>query len=158
MLWLARKDVRFWSKDQTGLSGRSGRAEKKGFSMPLLISAVLLLAALQILLTLRTIRQRRANKVSLGDGGVESLQRAIRAHANFAETVPLGLALALLLALQGWAYAGGGVALLLFAGRACHAWGVSRSPEDFRFRVTGMAVTFTSYIAAAALLIGSLLS
>ena len=84
--------------------------------MPLLIAAVLLLAALQTLLTLRTIRRRRATKVSLGDDGVESLQRA------------------------------------------CHAWGVSRSPEDFRFRVTGMAVTFTSYIAAAVLLIGSLLS
>ncbi len=125
--------------------------------MPLLIAAVLLLCALQVLLTFLTIKQRRANKVALGDGGVETLQRAIRAHANFVETVPMGLVLVLLLAFQGWPYAGGAVALLLLAGRALHATGLSRSPENFRFRVTGMMLTLASYALGAVLLGLSLL-
>ena len=40
-----------------------------------------------------------------------------------------------------------GLALLI--GRALHAWGVSRSPEDFRYRVAGMALTLGSLLMAA---------
>lgn len=42
------------------------------------------------------ITQRGKNKVNIGDGGVDSLQQAIRVHGNFLENVPLfliGLAL-----------------------------------------------------------------
>ena len=85
------------------------------------------------------------------------MRRAIRAHANFVETVPMGLVLALLLAFQDWPYAGGAVALLLLSGRAFHATGLSRSPENFRFRVSGMMLTLASYALGAVLLGFSLL-
>lgn len=44
-----------------------------------------LLGAGLVLLTVRVIRHRRANKVPWGDGGLAELRRAVRAHANFTE-------------------------------------------------------------------------
>ena len=67
---------------------------------------------------------RRRMRVPLGEGTSEDLRRRLRAHANFAEYVPLALILMALLELQG---AGGivlniiGVLLLvgiLVAGRS----------------------------------------
>ena len=42
-----------------------------------------------------------------------------------------------------------GLGALLILGRALHAYGVSQVREDFRFRVVGMAMTFTVIITAA---------
>ena len=50
-----------------------------------------ILALMFIKLSLGVIALRRKNKVSLGAGGVDELERAMRAHGNFAEYVPLGL-------------------------------------------------------------------
>ncbi|MBL6691116.1 MAG: MAPEG family protein [Pseudomonadales bacterium] len=67
------------------------------FHVPLytgLATALLMLGHL-ILMGL-VITQRGKNKVNIGDGGVDSLQQAIRVHGNFLENVPLfliGLAL-----------------------------------------------------------------
>ncbi|MGZ9080482.1 MAG: MAPEG family protein, partial [Burkholderiales bacterium] len=44
-----------------------------------------------LVLSLRVVQQRRAARVSLGDGGNTALQRAIRAQGNFVEYVPLAL-------------------------------------------------------------------
>lgn len=44
-----------------------------------------LLGAGLVLLTVRVIRHRRANKMPWGDGGITELRRAVRAHANFTE-------------------------------------------------------------------------
>ncbi|MCX8501913.1 MAG: MAPEG family protein [Alphaproteobacteria bacterium] len=109
-----------------------------------------LLGLVYVFLTLRTIRQRRRFKISLGDSGIPQLQRAIRVHANFAEYVPFTLLLIyfaeenaapkLLILVLG---------LLLFCGRLIHAWGVSRNPEIFQFRVLGMVATLTTVIIAA---------
>ena len=52
-----------------------------------------ILTFVYVKLTLNVINLRRQNKVSLGDGGREDLQQAIRSHGNFAEYVPLGLIL-----------------------------------------------------------------
>ena len=52
-----------------------------------------ILAFVYVKLTLNVINLRRQNEVSLGDGGREDLQQAIRSHGNFAEYVPLGLIL-----------------------------------------------------------------
>lgn len=83
-----------------------------------------------------------------------ALLRAIRAHGNFAEYAPFGLLLiaacerlgvprVLLHAL--------GVSLAV--GRLAHAFGLSKESEAYAFRVTGMALTFTSYLVAAAYLL-----
>ncbi len=60
-----------------------------------------LLALLYLILSFRTIVLRGRLRVTLGDGGSEALQRAIRAHANFGEYVPLALVLQVLLASTG---------------------------------------------------------
>ena len=103
-----------------------------------------LLALLFIALSILTIRARRAHKVAIGSGGHAALERAMRVHANFAEYVPLALLLLAMAELRGVpALVLHGLALALLVGRCAHAWGVSRTPEDFRFRITGMMCTFT---------------
>ena len=52
-----------------------------------------ILTFVYVKLTLNVINLRRQNEVSLGDGGREDLQQAIRSLGNFAEYVPLGLIL-----------------------------------------------------------------
>ncbi len=121
-----------------------------------------LLALLYLGLGLRVIRLRRRLKVAVGDGGQPELQRAVRVHANFAEYVPLALVLLLLAELQGapaWLLHALGLALLV--GRLIHARGVSRTREDFRWRVAGMTLTFPVLLVPAGWLLwaalGSLL-
>jgi uncharacterized protein len=110
-----------------------------------------LLAVVFLWLSLRVIGTRRRARVAIGTGGDPALERAVRAQANFAECVPLALVLMALAeagGTRGWViHALGGV---LLAGRIAHGWGIAREPEDLRFRIGGMAATF-SVIALAAL-------
>jgi uncharacterized membrane protein YecN with MAPEG domain len=52
-------------------------------------------------LSFRVIRHRRSARVALGSGGDARLERAIRAHANFAEYVPFAVLLLVLAELGG---------------------------------------------------------
>jgi uncharacterized membrane protein YecN with MAPEG domain len=52
-----------------------------------------ILGLLGAFLTINVIRYRVAHKVNDGDGGNASLRMAMRAHANFAQLVPLALLL-----------------------------------------------------------------
>ena len=107
-------------------------------------------ALFYVILSITVIRIRRQEKVGLGSGGNKAVERAMRVHANFTEYVPLTLLLLLILEQLG-----GNVLLLhvlfliLLAGRLIHAWGVSRQREDFRYRVSGMAMTFATIIASS---------
>ncbi|MEQ8857646.1 MAG: MAPEG family protein [Pseudomonadales bacterium] len=108
------------------------------------------LALLFVALSVRTLRLRRRLGIAIGDGGDDLMLRAMRAHANFAEYTPLALLLVLMLELQGgspWQVHALGAMLL--AGRTLHAFGVSRTPERYVYRVSGMALTFTVIIGAA---------
>lgn len=110
-----------------------------------------LLGALFVVLTGRAIMARRSARVAIGPLGAEALERRVRAHANFAEQAPLALLLLALAELRGapdMALHLGALALLI--GRASHAWGVSRMPENFKFRTVGMVSTFASYAVALA--------
>ncbi len=116
------------------------------------------LALLFVFLSIRVIGARRVSRVGVGDGGDRALMRRIRVHGNFAEYVPFAVVLMTLAELQrapGWTIHLLGV--LLLAGRLVHAYGVSREPEEFRFRVTGMAMTFTVLICGALLNLGATL-
>lgn len=110
-----------------------------------------LLALLFVLLSIRTIRTRHSRKVALGHGDDPDMLRAMRVHANFAEYVPLAL-LRIYFVETGshapWLVHLLGSALLL--GRLCHAFGMSRTPENFRYRVVGMGLTFTVILVSAA--------
>ena len=115
-----------------------------------------ILALMFVGLSVRTLGMRRRLKIAIGDAGNPVMLRAMRVHSNFAEYVPLGLLLILLAA-------GSGahpmlvhfLGLTLLAGRISHAYGVSQSRENFRFRVAGMALTFTSLITSSVYLLAS---
>lgn len=118
--------------------------------MPVTAFWAALLAAVCLWLSLRVIGERRRARVAIGTGGSARLERLVRAQANFAEYVPFAV---LLLGLAeaggtpGWVLHPLGAALL--AGRIAHGWGIAREPEDFRFRVGGMAATFAVIVCAA---------
>jgi uncharacterized membrane protein YecN with MAPEG domain len=84
--------------------------------------------------------------------------RAMRAHANFAEYVPLTLFVIFMMQYVGslvWVQQA--LCFGLLVGRICHAWGISHEPEDYRFRVAGMMLTLGVLgVASVRLLIGSL--
>lgn len=105
------------------------------------------LAAIYIRLAFNVIKLRRANKVPLGTGGFTDLEKAIRAHGNFSEYVPIGLILLACLELNGapwWLVAFFGTTLL--TGRLFHAVGIKQEPERFDNRIRGMKFTFNTLI------------
>lgn len=118
-----------------------------------------LLAGLYIFLAVRVIRMRREEKIGIGDAGNVRLQRAICAHGNFSEYVPLAVILAAFAELRKFppplVHA---LCLSLLIGRAVHAYGVSQENEDYRLRVVGMALTFGAIAVSALFLLGRFLS
>ncbi len=120
----------------------------------LLITSIIvaILTIIFIKLSFAVIGLRRKNKVGLGSGGHEDLERAIRTQANFAEYIPLGVILIACLELNGapwWLVAIPGVSLII--GRLIHAKGMNTPPPDFSKRVLGMKFTFFTLIALVAL-------
>ena len=96
-----------------------------------------------LVLSLRVIHHRRAARVSLGDGGNTALQRAIRAHANFAEYVPLALLGLLILEVSRFSiYVVHALGIVLVAARLLHGYALAFRAE-FRFgRAWGAGLTF----------------
>jgi uncharacterized protein len=123
----------------------------------LLITSIIaaVLTIIFVRLSFAVIALRRKNKVGLGSGGHEDLERAIRAQGNFAEYVPLGIILIGCLELNGapwWLVLLPGIALII--GRLAHAKGINTPPPDFSLRVTGMKFTFGTLITLAVLNLG----
>ena len=109
-----------------------------------------LLALLFVFLSVRTLLLRKKLQIAVGDAGDKSMIRAMRVHANFAEYTPLALVLALMLELAGdYPVLVHVVCACLLVGRISHAYGVSQVKEDYRFRVTGMYLTFASIAGSA---------
>lgn len=111
-----------------------------------------LLALLFVYLSVKVIGYRRKVGAAFGDKDDVGLRSAIRAHAHFAEYVPLA---ALMIALVEM---GGAPALLVHAlcltllvARAAHPFGMYAKPATpgFRGRVAGQALTMTVIILAA---------
>jgi uncharacterized membrane protein YecN with MAPEG domain len=120
----------------------------------LLVTAIITstLTIIFIKLSFSVIKLRRKNKVGLGSGGHDDLERAIRAQGNFAEYVPFGLFLIACLELNGapwWLVALPGASLII--GRLLHAAGINVPPPDFSKRILGMQFTFLTLIALAVL-------
>lgn len=98
-----------------------------------------------IRLSFAVIRLRRANQVGLGSGGLEELERAIRAQGNFAEYVPFGLILLGCLELNGapwWLTSVPGITLIM--GRLIHAIGINEPHPHYKKRVLGMIFTINT--------------
>lgn len=83
------------------------------------------LAFINIWLSLRVSQVRRAERVSVGDGGNERVLRRMRAHANFAENAPLLLVLTGLIEFAAgttaWVWA---AAALILVARVAHPFGM----------------------------------
>jgi uncharacterized membrane protein YecN with MAPEG domain len=109
------------------------------------------LSALLIMrLTLTVIKLRRKNRISVGDGGNEELQLAIRTHANAVEYIPIALLLLLMLELNGAPKIL--IHLLgatLITGRIIHAIGIPA--KNLKKRVLGMQITIFLLIGLAVL-------
>ena len=109
-----------------------------------------LFALFFVVLSVRTLRLRRSLRIAIGDSGNETMLRAMRVHSNFAEYVPLCLFLILLVELRAApAVLVHSLCVCLLVGRISHALGVSRINEDYRLRVFGMAMTFTTLVSSA---------
>ena len=109
-----------------------------------------ILALVYIGLSANVIRGRGLHKVNLGAGGIDDMERRIRAHGNFAEYVPLTLIMILIDELRGLTpLAVHVLSLSLILGRLSHAWSVSRQQTPFAFRVGGMGLTLTALGLAA---------
>lgn len=118
--------------------------------MPKIVACyALALALLYVTLTVLVIKQRYRAKAALGDGGDEQLQRAIRAHGNFAEFVPFALlliALAEMNASPSWSIHVLGSVLVL--ARISHAYGITQGMAKMKFRQFGVIGTFVVLIGA----------
>ena len=110
-----------------------------------------ILTFVYVKLTLNVISLRRQNQVSLGDGGREDLQQAIRSHGNFAEYVPLGL---ILLACLEANHIHWTIVLLLggifTTGRLYYAKAFLEATHNIELRVKGMKYTLWGLQALAA--------
>jgi uncharacterized membrane protein YecN with MAPEG domain len=111
-----------------------------------------LLAFWFMVLTLRVSQRRHSEGVSLGDGGRAPLQRAIRAHANFAEYVPFALVLLLLLELTRVSiYVVHALGITLVVARVLHGIALAFT-DGWRFgRFWGTLLTVVVIVIAAAL-------
>ncbi len=108
------------------------------------------LALLLLVLSARVITYRRANKLGLGDHGDKSLLKRMRAQANCAEYVPIGVMMMLLVELQDApSLLVHAIGLSLLAGRLMHGFGFSASPPRMNLPVWGMMLTLISIAVAA---------
>ena len=98
-------------------------------------------------LSILVIQRRQSQKISLGDGGDQHFLGVIRAHANFAEYVPLILVLMLVAEINAantWVLHSAGTALLV--GRIIHAYGLRHHSGVSWQRISGMMLTFAALI------------
>lgn len=126
---------------------------------PLAITPIytLLIVFMFIPLALKIIKLRRRHRVSLLDGNHGDLTRAIRAHGNFSEYVPLSLLILafyeinqapdILLHILG---------ATLLASRLFHAYGIHK--KALRPRQIGMYLTFATLIGGSLALISTIIN
>lgn len=111
------------------------------------------LALLYVVLSLQVIRLRRANRAAFGDSGNFALRSAIRAHAHFAEYVPITALMIAMLEMAGAPALR--VHLLMGAlvvARLLHPLGMYAAPNTLWFRIGrigGVTITIGLLITCA---------
>lgn len=116
----------------------------------------LLVASLHVLfyllLSMRVMLHRKAQRIGVGTGGDEVMTRRVRVHGNFAEYVPLALLMLALLELAGTAAAVVWTCgLVLLLARLAHAIGLGGSAGYSAGRVGGTLLTLAVLLAMALL-------
>jgi uncharacterized membrane protein YecN with MAPEG domain len=120
------------------------------------------LALLYVALSLQVIRLRLMNRAAFGDSGNVALRSAIRAHAHFAEYVPITTLMI------GFLEASGASALrvhvlmgALVVARLLHPLGMYAAPNTVRFRIGrtgGVTITIALLITCALSILSRLVS
>lgn len=104
-----------------------------------------ILAIFYIYISVTIIKFRYQYKVSLGAQGHDDLERAIRAHGNFAEYTPLTLTLMLCAEANHAPWVLSALVSVLFVvGRLFHAYAFITNKHHLKFRKRGMYLTFAS--------------
>ncbi|WP_336986924.1 MAPEG family protein [Altererythrobacter aquiaggeris] len=116
--------------------------------LPVTLTAAAAAGILTIWLMIRIGAIRRAENISVGDGGSEPLIRRMRAQMNFVETTPFALFLIAAIELSG---KGGGwlafVAGIFMLGRVAHAFGMDGTFKQGRF--IGTIITLLTLLGLA---------
>ena len=116
------------------------------------MSALLILG--NVALAFGVINQRRRAKVTIGDGNDALLRQWIRAHGNYCENAPFGIAALILLPLVGAsAWVVHIVGLSLVIGRTAHAQGLTSTSGKSPGRMIGTTLTWIGLILGALTLI-----
>jgi hypothetical protein len=119
------------------------------------------LALVYAALAINVVRLRRQNLAAFGDAGNPALRSAIRAHAHFAEYVPIIALMVAMLEMSGlpaWR-----VHLLMGAlliSRLLHPFGMYARPGTFAFRigrVAGVTLTLLVLISSAVAILSRVL-
>ena len=119
------------------------------------------LALLYAALALLVVRLRQSNQASFGDSGSSALRSAIRAHANFAEYVPIIALMVAMLEMSGLPALR--VHLLmgaLLVSRLLHPLGMYVAPNTLQFRICrvgGITITISLLIVCAVLILSRFL-
>ena len=112
------------------------------------LSTVIFLVLFYIKLFRNVIYFRGKEKIALGHGNSEQLRRAISAHSNFNENVPLGLILSMFLYFHNYLFLCSISLIILSIGRFLHAKGindVNEKDSSYNLRRKGMKLTIYSY-------------
>lgn len=119
------------------------------------------LALVYAALAVNVVRLRRQNLAAFGDAGNPALRSAIRAHAHFAEYVPIIALMVAMLEMSGMP--GWRVHLLMAAllvSRLLHPFGMYATPGTRAFRigrVAGVTLTLLVLIASAVAILSRML-
>jgi uncharacterized membrane protein YecN with MAPEG domain len=119
------------------------------------------LALVYALLAINVVRLRRQNRALFGDAGNPTLRSAIRAHAHFAEYVPIIALMVAMLEMSGMA--AWRVHLLMAAllvSRLLHPFGMYAISSKFAFRIgriAGVTLTLLVLIASAVAILSRVL-
>jgi uncharacterized membrane protein YecN with MAPEG domain len=115
------------------------------------------LALLYAALAIEVVRLRRRNLASFGDADNAQLRSAIRAHAHFAEYVPIIALMAAMLEISGLpTMAMHGLMGALLIARLLHPLGMYAKSGTLQFRigrVWGMTITISLMITCAVLIL-----
>ncbi|HEX8571700.1 MAG TPA: MAPEG family protein [Allosphingosinicella sp.] len=119
--------------------------------LPITLTIAGAAALLNIWLARRVGQIRISDKISIGDGGNQSLTTRMRAQANFVEYTPFVLILLGLIELavgsRTWLWV---VAVVYIIGRIAHAFGMDRPhPDPLKLRTIGIIVTFLVLLGLA---------
>jgi uncharacterized protein len=118
------------------------------------------LALLYAALSIQVVRLRQKNRAAFSDGGSAELRSAIRAHAHFAEYVPITALMVAMLEMSGASALRIHLPMgALLLARLLHPLGMYAAPNTLQFRIGrigGMTITITLLIVCALMILSRL--